>query len=163
MLRIAVISVLGVLLASPVRADHITVKLEVKVGKSSLRAGTETAAVGVKEKKRNVLRVKAGETISFAWALKNADAKKAVKDVRVHFFVVKEKELGQKTRPRLDKDVPAEDVQVVDFNPGEMATGDLHLPIDKPGPYLVRVETYGAAVGSEGHEHFAALELLVQE
>jgi hypothetical protein len=163
MLRVPTIVLTGLLLVSPCRADHITVKLKVTVGKASLSAATETAAVGAKEKERRVLRVKAGRPIFFEWALKNVDAKKAVKDVRVHFFVVKEKELGQKTRPRLDKDVAAENVQVVDFNPDEGAKGNLLIPIDKPGPYLVRVETYGAAVGNEGHEHFAALELLVQE
>jgi len=164
MLRSAAASVVLLFLATwPVRADHFTVELKAQVGKSALTAITETASLGTIAKKRGVLQIKAGERITVHWRLKNDDAKASLKDVLVHFFAVREMELGQKTTPKLNKDVAAETALTMDFNPKDTAKGELSLTLERAGPYLLRIETIGAAVGADGHEHFAALEILVQE
>lgn len=164
MIRTAVGSVIVLFLASwPLHADHFTVELKVQAGKASLTAATETASLGAIPKKRGVFQVKAGDRITVQWTLKNKDPKESLKNVLVHFFAVREKELGQKTTPKLNKDVAAETALTMDFNPNDKAQGELSFTLEQAGPYLLRVETIGAAVGAEGHEHFAALELLVQE
>jgi hypothetical protein len=164
MIRSAAGSVMLLLLFSwPLRADHFTVELKAQAGKLSLTAETATASLGAIAKKRGVLQVKAGQRISVRWTMKNKDPKESLKNVLVHFFAVREQELGQKTTPKLNKDVSAETALTMDFNPNDKAEGELSFTIDQAGPYLLRVETIGAAVGAEGHEHFAALELLVQE
>jgi len=164
MLRSAVASVLILSLPSPtLRADHFTVELKAQADKSALTAVTETASLGAIAKKRGVLQVKAGDRITVQWKLKNDDAKASLKDVLVHFFAVRETELGQKTTPKLNRDVAAETALTMDFNPRDTAKGELSLTLERAGPYLLRIETIGAAVGADGHEHFAALEILVQE
>jgi hypothetical protein len=158
------LAILGALLVGlPAWADHFTVELEVQAGKSKLIAKTESAVLGSAPKQRGVLRVKAGERITARWTVRNLSANQAVKDVQVHFFAAREKELGQKTLPRLKDDAAAQNAVLMDFDPKGNYDGDLTFAIGKSGPYLLRVETKGAARGPDGHEHFAALELLVQE
>ena len=151
------------LAASTARADHFSIDLKVQAGKNSKTAKTETAALGLKAKKRDVLQAKVGDRIIVKWTVTNTDAKSAVKNVLVHFFAVKLEEIGQKTTPKLDKGVVAESALVMDFNPKDKTQGELSFIIDRAGPYLLRLETIGAAIGDSGHEHFAALDLLVNE
>lgn len=147
---------------SAARADHFSIDLKVRAGKESKTAQTETASLGTQPKKRDIFNVKAGDRITVKWTLTKKDAK-AVKNVLVHFFAVKLQELGQKTTPKLDKGVLAESALVMDFNPKDKTQGELSFVITQAGPYLLRVETIGAAVGDSGHEHFAALDVLVKE
>jgi hypothetical protein len=158
---------IGLLLSSFVactqaRGDHFAIDLKVQAGKESKTAATDTAALGVKAKKRDVVHAKAGDLILVKWTMTNTDAKVAVKNVLVHFFAVKLDEIGQKVAPKLDKGVLAESALTMDFNPKEKARGELSFVVHKAGPYLIRLETIGAAVGDTGHEHFAALDLLVK-
>ena len=80
----------------------------------------------------------------------------------VHFYIARQGKVGQKPTP----DLGAEGVLVLesafdmDFKPGAKAGARSTLRIDKPGAYLVRVET--RQTGSD-HEHFAAVDLVVEE
>ena len=56
----------------------------------------------------------------------------------------------------------AETALTMDFQPKDQTKGELTFTLDQPGLYLLHLETIGAAVGAEGHEHFAALDLSVQ-
>jgi hypothetical protein len=147
--------------AGQARADHFSIDLKVQAGKESKTAQAETASLGSKAKKREVLHAKVGDRITVQWTMTN-NAKMAVKNVLVHFFAVKQGEIGQKTTPKLDKGVVAESALVMDFNPKDKTKGELSFVIDRAGPYLLRLETIGAAIGDSGHEHFAALDLLVK-
>jgi hypothetical protein len=144
-----------------VRADHLAIELTVQSAKVSKTAHAEMLALGVKPKARGLLEVKAGDAITVKWVLSSTDAKATVKDVLVHFFVVKEEKAGQAAIPKLDKDVIAESALTVDFKPKDKVEGELSFTIARPGTYLLRLETRGAA-GKDGHEHFAALDLLVR-
>lgn len=162
MFRMTFATCLLMLVCSVSRADHFAIDLKVQAGKNSKSAQEETASLGSKAKKRMVLNAKVGDRIVVKWTLTNKNAKTAVKNVLVHFFAVKQEELGQKTTPKLDKGVVAESALVMDFNPKDKTHGELSFVVDRPGPYLLRVETIGAAIGDSGHEHFAALDLLVK-
>jgi hypothetical protein len=144
------------------RADHFAIELEARAGKESKTAHTEAVALGATPKPRPVLEVKAGERVTVKWTLRCTDPKETYKDVVVHFFAVKEEKTGQQAVPKLDRDVTAESALTMDFKPKDANDGELSLTIDRPGSYLLRVETIGAAVGLEGHEHFAALDLVVR-
>ncbi len=150
------------ILSPPARADHFAIDLEVKAPKASKKATADTAAVGVKPKARGVLQAKAGDKIVIHWTLASTAKKEIAKDVTVHLVVVKEEKAGQVAVPNLNKDVVAETTMRMDFKPKDKAKGDLSVAIDKPGVYLVRVETIGAAAGTEGHEHFAAVDLVIE-
>lgn len=153
---------LAISASSRIRADHFAIDLKVQAGKESKTAQAETAALGSKAKKRGVLHARVGDRVIVKWTMTNKDAKTAVKNVLIHFFAVKLGEIGQKTTPKLDKGVVAESALVMDFNPKDKTHGELSFVIDRAGPYLIRVETIGAAIGDAGHEHFAALDLLVK-
>ena len=47
----------------------------------------------------------------------------------------------------------------MDFGPGDKNEGELSFTLEKPGSYLFRVETIGAAAGPAGHEDFTALDV----
>jgi hypothetical protein len=143
-------------------ANHFTIELKVQAGKASATAHAETAALGVQPKKREVLRVKSGDRITVKWRLTNANSKSEFKNVLVHFFTAKEEKLGQKAPPKLNKSVAAESALSMDFKPGDLSRGEMVFTISTPGYYLLRLETIGAAVGEDGHEHFAALDLAVE-
>ncbi len=145
------------------QAADFAIELTVQVGKASKTAREEKADIGVKPKKREVLRAKAGDKVQVRWVMTNRDPKATVKNVLVHFFAVKEDELGQKVMPKLDKGVLADTALIMDFSPKDQAKGELNVTVPRSGPYLFRLETIGAAVADQGQEYFAALELLVEE
>jgi hypothetical protein len=148
--------------ALAVRADEFAIDLEARADKASKAAHAEKVALGTTPKQRPVLEARAGQRVTVKWTLRSTDPKTTYKDVTVHFFAVKEEKAGQQTVPRLDKDVAVETALSMDFKPKDATDGELSFTIDKPGSYLLRLETIGAAVGVEGHEHFAALDLVVR-
>ncbi|HYT94396.1 MAG TPA: hypothetical protein VEL76_37120 [Gemmataceae bacterium] len=147
---------------APAAAHHFTIDLKVQAGKNSATVHAETAAIGVKPKERSVLRVKAGSRVAVQWTLTNTDAKAAFKNVLVHFFAVKQEKLNQVAPAKLLKGVVAESALTIDFAPKDGTKGELTFTIDIPGFYHLRLETIGAAVGVDGHEHYAALDLIVE-
>jgi hypothetical protein len=156
------LAVAGWLASGSARADHFTVKLEVKAGKQAKSATTDTFGLGAKPKERGVFEAKAGQTLTIKWTVESTAKQGMVKDVTIHFFVVKEAKVGQTAIPELDKDVPAEGALTMDFKPKDKSDGEFTVQIDTAGSYLIRVETRGAAVGETGHEHFAALDLVIK-
>ena len=117
---------------------------------------------GVKAKTRAILNVKAGERVKVRWTLTNRHDKATFKNIVIHFFVVKQERIGQQDIPKLNKGVLVESALTMDFEPKDRTKGELTFTIDMPGAYLIRVETIGAAADAEGHEHFAALDLVLE-
>lgn len=144
------------------RGGSFSVKLEAEAGKNSKKADTQIKAPGARMKERAVLVAVRGEHVRVKWTLKNTDAKTTFKDVIVHCFVVKEEKLGQMEVPKLSKGVAVETVNVMDFKPGETAEGELDFVIDRPGSYLLRLETVGAGTEDNLNDYFAALDLEVR-
>jgi hypothetical protein len=155
--------VVGWLLTSRgAQAQEFAIDLEARAGKVSKTAHAEVAAPGVKPKERGILAVTAGDKITVQWTLRNADAKATFKDVLVHFVAVGEAKAGQPAMPKLDKDVAVESALTMDFKPKDATKGELSFTLDQPGSYLLRLETIGAAAGPQGHEYFAALDVVVK-
>lgn len=154
----------GLLLPRTVRADDFAfaIDLEAKTPTAGKTAHADVVALGVKPKERGVLEAKAGQRLTVKWTLRNVDPKMTFKDVTVHFFAVKEEKAGQVAVPKLDRDVAAESALSMDFKPKDSNEGELSFTIDKPGVYLLRVETLDAAQGEDGREYFAALDLVVR-
>ena len=50
----------------------------------------------------------------------------------------------------------------MDFEPADKASGQFTLAIPESGSYLIRIETQGM-LDAHGHEHYAALDLIVDE
>jgi len=143
-------------------AEPFAIDLTARCDKASQTAHAESAAPLAKPKERGVLGVKAGERIAVQWKLSSTDPKGTAKDVTVHFFAVREEKVGQQAVPKLDKGVIAESALSMDFGPKDKSEGELSFTIDKPGCYLLRLETIGATAGPAGHEDFAALDVEVR-
>ena len=157
------LTVLGGLVAGPTaQAHHFAIDLQLQAGKVRKTAHAQVLGLGVRPKDRSNFTVKAGKRIKVHWTLRSTAAGTVSKNVLAHFFVVREKKAGQRTVPKLDKDVLLESALTMDFKPGDKAEGDLNFTVEKPGAYLVRLETIGAATNADPHEHFAALDLVAQ-
>jgi hypothetical protein len=145
------------------RADHFTINLKVETSAGSRTVHAQAATLGgAKSPSRPLLEGASGKPIAIHWTLTSTERSETFKDVLVHFFIVKEEKAGQQVVPKLDKQVEVESALTMDFKPGDKSQGEQTFQIDKPGVYLVRLETVGAAVGGDGHEHFAALDLVIK-
>lgn len=144
------------------QAQGFAIDLEARAGTANKTAHAEVAGPSAKPKERGILAVAAGDKITVRWTIRNADGQAAFKDVTVHLFAVAEPVTGQQATPKLDKKVAAECALSMDFKPKDAAKGDLSFTLDKPGSYLLRLETVGAAVGLTGHEYFAALDVVAK-
>jgi len=152
----------GILAANCCRADHFAIDLEVKSSKETKIAHAEVSRLAAKSKPRLVLAGEVGKPVRVHWTIASTAKSGEIKNVTVHFFAVRQAQAGQLAIPKLDKDVTAESALIMDFQPKDMAKGELEFQIDKPGAYLVRLETIGAANETDNHEHFAALDLVIK-
>ncbi len=150
------------LLTAASAEEPFAIDLTIRSGKASQTAHAESADRLAKPRTRAVLAVKAGQRIAVRWKLSSTDPKETLKDVTIHFFVVKEEKANQPPVPKLNQDVVAESAASMDFGPKDKADGVLNFTIDKPGCYLLRLETIGAIAGPAGHEDFAALDVTVR-
>jgi hypothetical protein len=149
--------------SGPGRADHFTIDLEVKAANATKTVHAETLGLGVKPKARAVREIQAGDQITIKWTL-TSTAKETVKDVQIQFYAVKIPKPGDAPPPPrdFDKDAILQTALTMDFKPKDKTEGELSLQVDKPGTYLLRLETKGAAVGPDDHEHFATLDLIAR-
>lgn len=145
------------------RADHFTIDLEVKAPKANKTVHAETLGLGIKTKPRPVLEIQAGDKVAIKWTLTSA-AKDVIKDVQIQFYAVKIPKPGDPPpSPRdFDKDALVQTALTMDFKPKDKTEGELSLAVDKPGTYLLRLETKGAAVMPDDHEHFATLDIVAR-
>jgi hypothetical protein len=109
-----------------------------------------------------VLKVKAGDLVNITWNLKNSSPHGLLKGVTIHFFVVREAELGQKPVPD-----PAGRAGVIetsfttDLAIGAVSSGSAKLRLPAKGSYLVRLQSEGTHEEA-GHEHFSAIDVEVE-
>ncbi len=94
------------------------------------------------------------------YLLTNVYPQKTLENVVVHFFIARQKKVGQKELPDLKGDVVMETAFDMDFKPGTKAGQRSTVKIDAPGVYLIRIETRNT---QSDHEHFAAIDLVVGE
>jgi hypothetical protein len=156
---LAVLCIAG--LATGAWAEHAKVTLEVESGGKKETAFVDQTPPPSGKNPRPVLKVKAGEPIKFQWILTNVYPNKTIEGVTVHFFVARQETVGQKDLPDLNSQEPVlETAFDMDFKPGAKAGARGTLKIEKPGVYLVRLETIQT---KSDHEHFSALDLVVEE
>lgn len=141
------------------RAEHAKITLEVgPSGGEPVTAHMDQTPPESGKNPRPVVHARAGRPVRFQWMLTNVYPTKTLEDVVVHFFVVPQAKAGQKEIPPIDEDVIVETAFDMDFQPGGKAGGRQTLRIDRPGVYLVRVETRQTR---SDHEHFAAVDLVI--
>ena len=159
---IGLIALCGLLKSSAFADEAFSIDLTVSAGKASKTVHGESAAPLTRPKNRETVEAKAGERVTVKWKFVNTDQKTTIKDVTIHFYAVIAENAAQAAIKKLDQGVIAESALNMDFGPKEANEGELHFAIDRPGLYLLRVETIGAVAGPAGHEEFAALDVNVK-
>jgi hypothetical protein len=149
------------LAAAPVRAraEHAKIKLDVVTPGGQQTAFVDQTPPPSGKTPRPVVKAKAGEPVRVNWSLTNVYPTKTLTNVVVHFFVAREGRPGQKELPEITDDVVQESAFEIDLKPGAKVGQRNTLRIDRPGAYLVRVETLQT---NSDHEHFSAIDLVVE-
>lgn len=144
-------------------AEHFDILLRVeapegKIGEAYMDTTPPIGGVN----KRPVVKAKPGQPIRVSWRLKSNFPHGTMKAVTVHFFVVREAEIGQKPVPD-----PAGEGGIVDnslemdFQPKSKSSGSLRFKAPDTGNYLIRVQSEDTHEEHD-HEHFSAVDLQVE-
>lgn len=155
---LVIASLLGTVLAAPALAEHARIELVVVGRDGQATAHVDQTPPEWGKNPRPVLHVKAGESVKVRFMLTNVYPHKTLSNAVVHLFVAAEAKAGQKELPDLDDSVVLESAFDVDLKPGAKVGQRSTFRVDRPGAYLVRVESRNT--GSD-HEHFAAIDLIV--
>jgi hypothetical protein len=156
-------SILLVLLATnPPLAEHAKITLDVTAKGETTTAYVDQTPPEHGKNPRPIVKVKAGDSINIQYIFTNTYPNKTLENVVVHFYVAKEDKVGQKPTPDLgnEANVVMESAIEMDFKPGAKAGARTTLKIDKPGAYLIRIESRQT---NSDHEHFSAIDLIVEE
>lgn len=149
------------LLARRAAAEHFEIALKAQVGQQLVEATVDTTPPIGGVNPRPVLRVKAGDPVKISWQLKSNFPHGTMKNVTIHFFVVHEKEVGQKPVP--DPAGPAgvlDNRFTMDFSPTGVCSGAVTLTLPGAGNYLVRVQSEDTHEEHD-HEHFSAVDVVM--
>lgn len=141
-----------------VRAEHAKITLEASTQADKATANVDQTPPDWGKNPRPVLKARVGETIRVQCVFTNVYPHKTLENVVVHLFIARQDKVGQHELPDLTGDVVSETAFEIDLKPGAKAGQRSTLSIDRPGVYLVRVESRNT--GSD-HEHFAAIDLVV--
>jgi hypothetical protein len=147
-----------VLVPGVARGEHAKITLDVSTSTAKQTAHVDQTPPDSGKNPRPVLKVNAGESIKVQYMLTNVYPHKTLENMVVHFYIARQERIGQKELPVIDDDVVLETAFDIDMKPGAKAGQRNILRIDKPGVYLIRVETKQT---KSDHEHFAAIDLVV--
>lgn len=148
------------LLSASLRAEHFKIELTVQssLGEETAHSDTDPPAGGLRP--RPLCHAKKGEEIRLQLFFSSNFPHDVQKNVTVHYLIAPEKEAGNKSPADPGKPPVLEGEFVMDFKPETGRVGlRQRLHIDQPGAYIVRV---GSLHSDSDHEHFAALDLLVE-
>ena len=142
-------------LVSTSNAAHFDATLTATASGIMRKAGMdETPPVGGFNK-RPVLQARAGEPIRIEFIMTNVYTHDAFIDSGVRYYIVKEREAGQKPVPPLEG-APVEGSFNFALKPQAKIAVRTRVAIAEPGIYLLRVESFNT---QRDHEHFSAIDL----
>ena len=145
----------------PARAEHFDINLTVKTPRGQAESHWDTTPPEGGVNPRPVVKAKVGDRIDIDWLMRSEYPHGVLKDVGVHFFVVREAAIGQKPVPDLKAGKWMESRLVMDFLSDHAARGSVQLTAHTAGAYLVRLESTGTD-REVGHERFSAIDLQVE-
>ena len=158
-MRRAAFTLLVVLLQSTAHAEHFDIKLTATApdGSSKEAFADQTPPVGGLNP-RPVLRAKAGDTIAFQFMMTNVYAHESARNAGIRFYIVRERQLGQKAVPPLEN-LTVEGSFTFNLKPKAKIGTKERVVVPQSGMYLLRVESQRT---QRDHEHFAAIDLEIQ-
>lgn len=142
------------------RAAHFDIKLSVSGPNAVTKEAYADEAPPVSGlNPRPVFRAHAGDSIAFQFVMTNVYAHASAKNAGVHYYIVQEREAGQKTLPPPEERPVVEGRWTFDLKPQARIAAKERFVIRQPGVYLLRVESLRT---QRDHEHFSALDLVIQ-
>ncbi|HZL38051.1 MAG TPA: hypothetical protein VFC78_22235 [Tepidisphaeraceae bacterium] len=162
MIRWVAAGLLLMLYAAPagLRAGPFVISLEVSDEAKKQTAQLQPAAKANAIVKRPSLKAAAGARFTAKWKV-SSGSKELMKDVLVHFYVVRIDKPGQMPPPLEPKSVVIESALTMDFAAKDITSGELQFRPLGAGIYLVRIEAQDPAQPRE-REYFAAMDLVVK-
>lgn len=158
-MRRAVFSLMVAMLPCVARAEHFDIKLTATApdGSSKEAFADQTPPIGGLNP-RPVLRAKAGDTIAIQCLMTNVYEHATTRNAGVHFYIVRESQLGQKAVPPLEN-LALEGSFTFDLKAKAKIGTKERVAMPQPGVYLLRVESQRT---QRDHEHFAAIDLEIR-
>lgn len=148
------------LMCSAARAEHFAIELTVTSAQDAPTAHSDTDPPPQGSNPRPICHAKRGEELTLQFFFSSDFPHATIKNVRVCYYVVPIKEAGKQAMPQPRKSRLLEGTFDMDFKPDTGKVGlRQRLHIDRPGVYLVRVESQHS---DSDHEHFAAIDLVVE-
>jgi hypothetical protein len=108
---------------------------------------------------RPVLKARVGDEITMQFIMTNVYPHGTAGNAGVHYYVVRERELGQKPVPVGGQDAVIDGTFAFDLKPQARIGARQRFVIRQPGNYLLRVESQRT---QRDHEHFSAIDLQIQ-
>jgi len=154
-------AMLGLLASERPRAEHFGITL-LAVGPDGIteRAFADQTPPEGGLNARPVLNARVGAEITVQFIMTNVYPHGVAGNAGVHYYVVRERALGQKPVPALSQqDVVVEGHFTFDLKPQARIGARQRIVIRQPGTYLLRVESQRT---QRDHEHFSAIDLQIQ-
>ena len=146
-------------MASYARAEHFEIELTVKAARDQATAHSDTDPPPQGVNPRPACHAKRGEELTLQFMFSSNFPHGTKKGVGVRYYVTPEKSAGNKSPPDMNQAPVTDGSFTMDFKPDGRVGLRQRLTIDRPGAYLVRVESIQS---DSDHEHFAALDLVVE-
>jgi hypothetical protein len=148
------------LMAAPAFAEHFEIELTLATARDKARSTADTSPPPQGRHPRPVLHARKGEPLVLQFFMSSNFPHDAIKGVTVRYFIVPERKAGQDDVPPINDGAVLDGHFLMDFKPDTGKVGlRQQLRVDKPGSYLVRVQSENS---DSDHEHFSALDLVVE-
>jgi len=146
------------------RAEHASIDLQVSqvdplTGQTrNGRASSDQEPPPSGNDKRPVVKVKARHPLTVQFIYQNTYPHGDIRDAGVEYFVVPVEKTNQKTVPDL-KNAVTRGKFTLNFKPKAKVGARVALTIQKPGIYLLRVQSENT---NSDHEHFSAIDVIAE-
>jgi hypothetical protein len=142
------------------RAEHFDIKLVATgPGEAKCEAYADQSPPASGLNPRPVLKLRSGDQITFQFVMTNVYAHASARNAGAHYYVVRERAIGQKEPPSAQERPVIEGRLSFDLKPKSRIGARERFIIREPGAYLLRVESQRT---QRDHEHFSAIDLQVQ-
>ena len=138
------------------QAEHFQIELTVETPREKVTSHSDTSPPPEGLNPRPVCHAKHGQPLVLQFFFTSNFPHGTKKSVGVHYFVRPQKD-GATTQPA--EPAGPEGTFTMDFKPDGRVGLRQQFHIDKPGTYLVRVESQQS---DSDHEHFSALDLVIE-
>jgi hypothetical protein len=146
------------ILPGMVRGEHFDFTLTAKSASEQVEAHSDDDPPAGGFNPRPILHGRAGETLHWQFLMTNAKPHEPFVQLKVRYYLAPEAKAGQKEVPGL-KDSTVEGEFVLDLKFKGRVGVRQQFHVDKPGFYLLRVETDNS---HSDHEHFSAVDIEIK-